>query len=188
MSFSLFGLYLTLVTGLLIIIVSFILEPIFQCLYNRRKYKEYTYLEWAASETLQLQRIGFQGINTGTWSGCTDPVPRTKPGEVLTGLALKYSPHTENTLGIGGIPGTANSNTTTATDRANWDQVADLVSLDDLLDTTAYENIVTRLRFRTDWDSDQIDSEHAPQASKLKTMKKENLVASKVCQWMGKAC
>lgn len=88
MSFSLFGLYFTFAAGLFIIILSYALEPIFNCLYHRRKYQGFKCLEWAASETLQLQRIGFQGINEGTWSDSNGNIPRTQPGEILTSLAL----------------------------------------------------------------------------------------------------
>lgn len=139
-SFSLFGLYFTFITGLLIIIISYTLEPIFECLYRRRMYKEYTYLEWAASETLQLQRIAFQGINAGTWSSCTDAIPRTKPGEVLTSLALEYSPDTDSTTGLGGTRDRASSNTTAAAYDVDEAQEADLVSLDDLQDVAAFSS------------------------------------------------
>lgn len=139
-SFSLFGLYFTLVTGLLIITTSFIMEPIFKCLYQRRKYQEYTYLEWAASETLQLQRIGFQGINAGTWSGCTDSVPRTEPGEILTSLAVEYSSNNESNVGTGRTSNKANGDQTAASNSANRDLQADAVSLDDLLDASTYPN------------------------------------------------
>lgn len=111
-SFSLFGLYFTFITGGLLIIISYILEPVFTCLYDRRKYREYTYLEWYTSETLQLQRMAFEGMNSGTWSGYTDTIPRTKQGEILGSLV--------SSAGAAG----------------SGDQEAELASLDDLLDDT----------------------------------------------------
>lgn len=103
-SFSLFGLYFTYGMGTLIIVASYVLEPIFDCLYRRRKYKEYTYLEWAATETLQLQRAGYQGIGSGTWSGYTKTIPRTKPREILGNLALAYPTPNCDKTSLAGTP------------------------------------------------------------------------------------
>lgn len=79
-SFSLFGLYFTYTTGLLIITTSFSLEPVIACSYPRdqaRKLKrgKYKYFEWASNGTLQLQRLAYQGIKFGKWSGYTDDIP-----------------------------------------------------------------------------------------------------------------
>lgn len=90
-SFSLFGLYFAYISGVLIFVISYVLEPIFACLYHRRKYGEYTYLEWAATETLQLQRASYQGIGSGTWFGHTKTVPMTRRGEMLGNLPMYYS-------------------------------------------------------------------------------------------------
>ncbi|KAJ0116553.1 hypothetical protein J7T55_007533 [Diaporthe amygdali] len=144
-SFSLFGLYFTSIAGVLIIVISYVLEPIFECLYRRRKYREYTYLEWSASETLQLQRIGFQGTNSGTWSGYTDSIPRTRQGETLSGLALKYPLDLDGNDGNGGLPNKTNSYTTGAVGAVGGDQEAEVASLDDLLDASGSQ---------TDEDSD----------------------------------
>lgn len=89
-SFNLFGLYFTYVMGMLIIVVSYILEPIYGCLYRRHQYGEYTYLEWTTTETLQLQRAGYQGIGSGTWLGHTGAIPRTTTGEKLGNLPCYY--------------------------------------------------------------------------------------------------
>ncbi|KAG8158806.1 hypothetical protein KVR01_011249 [Diaporthe batatas] len=135
-SFSLFGLYFTFITGVLFITTSYTLEPIFQCLYRRRKYKEYTYLEWAASETLQLQRIGFQGAGLGIWSGYTNNVPKTEPGEILEGLALKYPAGTNSTDGDFKTPEKTSSNANSVVHAASSDQEAEEASLDELLGTS----------------------------------------------------
>lgn len=83
-SFSLFGLYFTYLAGLIIIILSLSLEPILAALYRRRQHGGYAYLEWASTETLQLQRMAFQGVKSGTWSGYTSAVPTTVPsGEIM---------------------------------------------------------------------------------------------------------
>lgn len=139
-SFSLFGLYFTLVTGVLIIVISYVLEPIFECLYHRRKYREYTFLEWSASETLQLQRIGFQGVGSGTWSGYTDNIPRTKQDETLTGLALEYPLEADGRDGGHGSPEKTSSNTSGAGDTVSRDEETDVASLDDLLDASGSQS------------------------------------------------
>lgn len=89
-SFSLFGIYFTYITGLLIVTTSYILEPIFSCLYRRKNYEEYTYLDWTATGTLQLQRVGYQGLGSGMWSGYTDTIPRTQPGDIMEDMPRSY--------------------------------------------------------------------------------------------------
>lgn len=129
-----------MVTGVLIIVISYTLEPIFECLYRRRKYREYTFLEWSASETLQLQRIGFQGIGSGTWSGYTDNIPRTKQDEALTSLALEYPLEVDGSNGGRESPEKTNSSTTGAGGTASRDEETDVASLDDLLDASGSQN------------------------------------------------
>lgn len=86
---------------MVLIVMSFLLEPIFACLYRKHRYREYAYLEWTTTETLQLQRIGFQGMGSGTWLGCTQAIPRTATGETLGNLPLSYSmPDGDSTDGI----------------------------------------------------------------------------------------
>lgn len=127
-----------MVTGGLIIVTSYILEPIFECLYRRRKYGEYTYLEWSASETLQLQRIGFQGVGSGTWSGYTDNIPRTKQDEALAGLASAYPLDADGSDGGRRSQEKTSSNTTGTGGTPSRDQDADVASLDDLLDGSGF--------------------------------------------------
>lgn len=121
-SFSLFGLCFTFVTGTLMIVVSYILEPIYACMYRRNKYGEYTYLEWTTTETLQLQRTSYQGIGSGTWLGQTEAIPRTTTGENLANLPLSYS-----------IPGGDPSNQNNLQQPVSQMASMERVSLDDLL-------------------------------------------------------
>lgn len=129
-----------MVTGVLIIIISYVLEPTFECLYRRRKYREYTFLEWTASETLQLQRIGFQGVGSGTWSGYTDSIPRTKQDEALTALALEYPLEADGSDGGRGSPEKTNVSMTGAGGTVSRDEETDVASLDDLLDASGSQN------------------------------------------------
>ncbi|KAH8879807.1 hypothetical protein GQ53DRAFT_833851 [Thozetella sp. PMI_491] len=85
----LFGLYFVFASGGLVIIASFMLEPIYKCLQRRRNYKAYQLLEWKTHGTLHLQRLGYQGLGDrgGTWSHLEKDVPITMPGELLGSLA-----------------------------------------------------------------------------------------------------
>ncbi|KAK2613403.1 hypothetical protein N8I77_000321 [Diaporthe amygdali] len=92
MSLSLFGLYFTYATGIIVILVSYIVEPLLSFWYAHRKYEEYKYLEWAANSTLQLQRLAYQGLGSEKWSNYTDDIPKTRPGYFLADLARAYPP------------------------------------------------------------------------------------------------
>ncbi|PFH59429.1 hypothetical protein XA68_12406 [Ophiocordyceps unilateralis] len=91
MSFSLVGLLLTYVLGLFIMAASYAIEPLYELLWRLRRYKEYSFLEWSANETLQLHRAAHQGIGSGTWTGFVDAVPKTEANEVLADLTLRYA-------------------------------------------------------------------------------------------------
>lgn len=89
-SLSLFGLYFTYVTGIVIILASYGAEPLLALIYSRRKYNEYKYLEWAANGTLQLQRLAYQGLGSEKWSHYSDDIPKTRPGYFLADLVRAY--------------------------------------------------------------------------------------------------
>ncbi|KAG8168949.1 hypothetical protein KVR01_001698 [Diaporthe batatas] len=89
-SFSVFGLCIIYVIGFLIVLISYLLEPIQAWLYRRHNLKEDAYLEWIADETLQLQRMAYQGLKSGHWSRYTDQIPLTEAGETLADLARSY--------------------------------------------------------------------------------------------------
>ncbi|KAL1855676.1 hypothetical protein Daus18300_011057 [Diaporthe australafricana] len=95
-SLSLFGLYFTYAAGIIIILASYVVEPLLTLFYSRRKYKEYKYLEWAANSTLQLQRLAYQGLGSEKWTNYTDDIPKTRPGYFLADLARAYPPGDED--------------------------------------------------------------------------------------------
>lgn len=57
---------------------------------GKSKRGEYRYLEWTSNGTLQLQRLAYQGIKSGKWSGYTDEVPITESGALLGDLTQSY--------------------------------------------------------------------------------------------------
>lgn len=84
-----FGLCFTYAMGILIIIASYATEPIYACLYRRCKFREYAHLEWTTNATLHFQRMAYQGIDSGEWTGQMDDIPKTKPGEILPELPMR---------------------------------------------------------------------------------------------------
>ncbi|KAK3994177.1 hypothetical protein QBC44DRAFT_392529 [Cladorrhinum sp. PSN332] len=99
-SFSMFGLCFIYVAGVLIVVISVTIEPVlhfFACR-EQKKTKSHdsanaeergrAYREWVANEALHLQQLSFQGLGRGTWSGCADTIPVTKPGEMLKSLVF----------------------------------------------------------------------------------------------------
>lgn len=91
-SLSLFGLCFTYVTGIVVILASYIAEPLLSLLSSRCKYEEHKYLEWAANSTLQLQRLAYQGLGSGKWTNYTGEIPKTRPEYFLADLARAYPP------------------------------------------------------------------------------------------------
>ncbi|KAB2568637.1 hypothetical protein BFW01_g2078 [Lasiodiplodia theobromae] len=113
-NFSVFGLAFVFVTGTLLILLSWFLEPcvayiqkrggwtwFFSCRYCccRRKphlhpstgfsTNAYARLEWSANETLQLQRLAHEELGVGPWEACDSAIPVTaRKGERLGVLDL----------------------------------------------------------------------------------------------------
>ncbi|OTA81800.1 hypothetical protein M434DRAFT_61739, partial [Hypoxylon sp. CO27-5] len=87
-SFSLFGLLFTYVTGAIIIMISYLLDPILSCLHKRRKYKQYEYIEWCTNQTMQLHRLAHSELECGEWSYCMDSVPITDTKVKLASLDI----------------------------------------------------------------------------------------------------
>ncbi|KAI1174209.1 hypothetical protein F4777DRAFT_554650 [Nemania sp. FL0916] len=92
-SFNLFALLFTYITSSLIILVSFIVEPILACLSYRRNHKQYEFLEWQANEALQLHRLAQEEIGQESWSGGADTVPIISPDNMLARLDISNPQH-----------------------------------------------------------------------------------------------
>jgi hypothetical protein len=76
-SFSFLGLLLVLIFGILIVFLSLTIEPISRFFHRRAKKDNYKLLEWNSNSSLQLQRLAFDGLGIGEWSGCDKTVPYT---------------------------------------------------------------------------------------------------------------
>ena len=90
---SVFGLGFTVITGVFITLVSYLLEPTAMFLHTRKRHNPYSYLEWCTNSTLQLQRLAYEEARLGTWSGCTNIVPTTQPDELLGCLDIADLKH-----------------------------------------------------------------------------------------------
>lgn len=84
-----FGLCFTYSMGILIIIASYVTEPVYACLYRRYKFREYAHLEWTTNSALHFQRMAYEGIESGEWTGQMDDIPKTRPGEILAELPMR---------------------------------------------------------------------------------------------------
>ncbi|KAI0423548.1 hypothetical protein F5Y09DRAFT_348744 [Xylaria sp. FL1042] len=92
-SFSIFWLGFILVFGLLLILISYLLEAVSALLAKRKGYRQHAHLEWNTNTTLQLQRLAHEELGLGTWSRCVDNVPHTIPGELLGLLDISDLKH-----------------------------------------------------------------------------------------------
>lgn len=94
-NFSVFGLVFMFVAGSLVVLVSFALEPCLRCV--RRRFRldrwEYSHLEWAMNQTLQLQRLAHEEVGAGTWAGGIRAIPVTRKGEELAILDVSDPGH-----------------------------------------------------------------------------------------------
>lgn len=92
-SFSVVGLGVTFGVGLLLVLLSYLLDPIMTCLQRRRGIAEYKRLKWSTDAFLQLQRLAYEGAGQGTWSYADGDVPVTKKDDMLAGLNLMDPRH-----------------------------------------------------------------------------------------------
>jgi hypothetical protein len=88
-----FALLLTYITGLLIIIISYVMEPILGFLHSRKRYGTYKHLEWITNSELQQQRLAHEATGSGYWENCTDYVPVTDAKVKLRCLDLSNPDH-----------------------------------------------------------------------------------------------
>jgi hypothetical protein len=92
-SVSIFGITCIFLGGGLIIILSFALGPILSCYLPRVKNYGYSSLEWAVNDIFQQQRLAHEATRLSTWSGGTESVPVTEPGDLLAALDVSDPTH-----------------------------------------------------------------------------------------------
>ncbi|KAI1427362.1 hypothetical protein F5Y12DRAFT_792384 [Xylaria sp. FL1777] len=94
-SFNLFALLFTYILGILIVVLSFSLEPFLEYIRHKWDYETYAQLEWTTNSTLQLHRLVHDCTydKALTWSHCVDTIPTTNPGINLAGLDIEDIKH-----------------------------------------------------------------------------------------------
>ncbi|KAF3026642.1 hypothetical protein E8E14_014501 [Neopestalotiopsis sp. 37M] len=87
-SFSLFGLSFIFVGGSIIILISYLLEPVSSFLHNRWGYKKYSHLEWTSNSMLHLQRqrMAHEEASLGTWPKSVETLQAKTPSDMLNCL------------------------------------------------------------------------------------------------------
>ncbi|KAF1963780.1 hypothetical protein CC80DRAFT_433639 [Byssothecium circinans] len=83
-SYSVLGLVLVLVLGLLMIAASLGLEPGVRWWRERREVGAYEQMEWDTGELLHLQRLAYEASGQGTWNDDYSSVPTTERDEMIT--------------------------------------------------------------------------------------------------------
>jgi hypothetical protein len=90
-SFNMLSLIIIFVSSAIIILTSFVLPIAIE----RRSAKKcpYKILEWAANETLQLQRLAHEGLGARTWKNVLSEYPITKMDQRLAVLDITNKIH-----------------------------------------------------------------------------------------------
>ncbi|KAK8848948.1 hypothetical protein PGQ11_015428 [Apiospora arundinis] len=92
-SFSIFGLTTMYSLGVLIIITSFVIEPILGLLQKHNRYSKYAFLDWEGDTAIQLQRVAQDELGYGHWSRCDETVPITEPDDLLAPFDISNASH-----------------------------------------------------------------------------------------------
>lgn len=86
-----------LVTGSVLILLSTFIENIFAILLRYPRFRIarliYSYAEWQAGSTLQLQRMVNENLGLGTWTRTDKAVPATELGDTLGVLDVENPKH-----------------------------------------------------------------------------------------------
>ncbi|KAI0151644.1 hypothetical protein GGR57DRAFT_471019 [Xylariaceae sp. FL1272] len=92
-SFSLLGLLFVFVAGSVIILTSYVIEPILRFLYRYRGYQPYAHFEWISNTDLQLHRLAHEEFGLKVWSDCTAYVPTTTRDALLPSIDFADPTH-----------------------------------------------------------------------------------------------
>jgi hypothetical protein len=82
-----------LLSGAIIIIISWVLEPFVALVQKRLKRNSYARLEWAVNNAMQLQRLAHEELGLGHWSRGAESIPMTDADVELGVLDLTDEKH-----------------------------------------------------------------------------------------------
>ena len=131
-SFSILGIAIIVVVGIVIIMLSFFIDVLIFWCYRRlpflRKY-QYKRRQYISDGQLQLQRMAFEEAGYGDWRGYEEKVPTTKQWN------QPLSVPSEHTLGRIGFPRAGN----TRTDEQSWNEGSvEQVKVEPKMDVSSY--------------------------------------------------
>ncbi|ENI08048.1 hypothetical protein COCC4DRAFT_20941 [Bipolaris maydis ATCC 48331] len=96
-SFSAWTLGVILIVGSTLMLISTFMEELFALLLRYPRLRSakltYSYCEWQAGSTLQLQRLAHENLGLGTWTRTDEAIPVTEPGDTLGVLEITDSKH-----------------------------------------------------------------------------------------------
>ncbi|KAI1737085.1 hypothetical protein F4680DRAFT_468324 [Xylaria scruposa] len=93
-SFSVLGLSLIILFGVVTIIISYILEPVFQWLSKKRNFRQHTHLEWVTNGALQLHRLAHDEEHSqSSWVRCDEEIPINNAENLLPSLDISDPEH-----------------------------------------------------------------------------------------------
>lgn len=88
---------MVLIIGSTLILTSIFVEELFALFLRYPRLRSakliYSYCEWQAGSTLQLQRLAHENLGLGTWTRTDEAIPVTEPGDTLGVLEVTDSKH-----------------------------------------------------------------------------------------------
>ncbi|XP_014559796.1 hypothetical protein COCVIDRAFT_35075 [Bipolaris victoriae FI3] len=96
-SFSAWTLGVIIIVGSILMLTSIFVEELFVLFLQYPRLRSakliYSYCEWQAGSTLQLQRLAHENLGLGTWTGTDEAIPVTEPGDTLGVLEVTDPKH-----------------------------------------------------------------------------------------------
>lgn len=96
-SFSAWTLGVILIVGSTLMLTSAFVEELFALFLRYPRLRSakliYSYFEWQAGSTLQLQRLAHENLGLGTWTRTDEAIPVTELGDTLGVLDVTKSKH-----------------------------------------------------------------------------------------------
>lgn len=81
MSFSMLGVAIILIVGLIFIVTGLVIDTIVEFLRRTFRKGEHKPLHWVLDDTFQMQRLAYEEAGQGTWTGGSSAIPVTAPGD-----------------------------------------------------------------------------------------------------------
>lgn len=83
MSFSVLGIGVILIVGILLMLLSLWLDSITGYVRWKLQYNDYKRLQWGLDGMFQLHRLAYEAAGQGVWTGGADTIPVTQRGDLM---------------------------------------------------------------------------------------------------------